>query len=189
MATYVNWFGKDFVFYTRGQLIAALDAWRVALVRESRKAANVKTAIGKARKGSARYLKELAQAKEKFASGKHKQFRKPSPYRKRYDRSVPGEPPRRVTGRGRKSIVGGRKGLEARVGYDTSVAKHMLYHELGIRYKNVGYQQRPTITLTMQKSQALIIAEMRRAIKKKKTLGQRVKSLASRALLKFSKHE
>ena len=48
MATYVNWFGKDFVFYTRGQLIAALDAWRVALVRESRKAANVKTAIGKA---------------------------------------------------------------------------------------------------------------------------------------------
>jgi len=60
--------------------------------------------------------------------------------------SEPGESPRRRTGFGQKNIVFGfdRNAEMARVGY-TRLARYMTFHELGITYSKVGFQQRPTI--------------------------------------------
>ncbi len=60
--------------------------------------------------------------------------------------SLPDESPRRRTGFGHKNIVQGysKSRNVGRVGY-TRAARYMTFHELGIRYKRVGRQQRPTI--------------------------------------------
>lgn len=60
--------------------------------------------------------------------------------------SKPGEAPRRRTGFGHKNIVWGysKQRKAGRVGY-TRNARYMTFHELGIRYKGMGFQQRPTI--------------------------------------------
>ncbi len=60
--------------------------------------------------------------------------------------SRPEESPRRRTGFGHKNIVWGysKQRKVARVGY-TRNARYMTFHELGIRYKRMGFQQRPTI--------------------------------------------
>jgi len=60
--------------------------------------------------------------------------------------SKPPESPRRRTGVGQKNIVYGhnRKLMLVRIGY-TRLARYMTFHELGIRYKKKGKQQRPTL--------------------------------------------
>jgi hypothetical protein len=73
--------------------------------------------------------------------------------------SIPGESPRRRTGFGRKNIVWGYRSTMkvGRVGY-TRDARYMTFHELGIRYRKVGYQQRPTIIPALRDSRAQIVA-------------------------------
>jgi hypothetical protein len=65
-----------------------------------------------------------------------------------------GEPPRRRTGAGQKGIVWGasRPKLEARVGF-TRNARHMTFHELGIRYKRAGFQMRSTLVRMLRLNQ------------------------------------
>lgn len=77
--------------------------------------------------------------------------------------SKPGESPRRRTGFGQKNIVWGsnRQKMESRVGY-TKAARYMTYHELGIRYRHVGFQQRPTIIPSVRNNQARLAGIMRR---------------------------
>jgi len=70
------------------------------------------------------------------------------------DSSKPGEPPRRRTGHGQRNIVCGwtrTPFIEGRVGF-TANARYMMFHELGIRYKRVGFQRRPTIVPTFMKN-------------------------------------
>lgn len=65
--------------------------------------------------------------------------------------SKPGESPRQRTGFGRKNIVMNvlRRLKAVRVGY-TRAARYMIYHELGIRYSKVGFQQRSTIVPSLE---------------------------------------
>jgi hypothetical protein len=76
--------------------------------------------------------------------------------------SKPGESVRRRTGIGQKNIVGGRKGLRARVGY-TAVAKYMTFHELGIRYPRGGKQKRPTLVPVLRRNHVRLAGIMRNA--------------------------
>jgi hypothetical protein len=74
-----------------------------------------------------------------------------------------GEPPRRRTGAGQKGIVWGSSLslLEARVGY-TRNARHMTFHEIGIRYRRAGFQMRSTIVRMLRRNRRRYSAAMRR---------------------------
>jgi len=78
--------------------------------------------------------------------------------------SKPGNPPMRRTGLGQRSIVRGRQGLVARVGYSRN-AMYMMFHELGIRYGR-GLQRRPTLVPAATQGRARINAAARRAARK-----------------------
>lgn len=80
------------------------------------------------------------------------------------DSSKPGESPRRRTGFGRDNIVWGyRRSLqEGRVGY-TKNARYMLFHELGIRFRKVGFQRRPTIIPSLRDNRFRLVELGRRA--------------------------
>jgi len=78
--------------------------------------------------------------------------------------SRPGESPRMRRGIGKRNIVWGydKQLQEARVGY-TAEARYMTFHELAIRYRKKGYQQRPTILPTKRTYRQHLIAFGRRA--------------------------
>lgn len=82
------------------------------------------------------------------------------------DPSKPGESPKRRTGFGQKNIVWGySKTLRAaRVGY-TRAARYMTFHELGIRYKRRGKEQRPTIIPSLMDNRRRILMVGRRAMR------------------------
>lgn len=66
--------------------------------------------------------------------------------------ALPGESPHVRTGFGQKSIVFGKIGpKEFRVGYAAN-ARYMFFHEVGITYRQVGYQQRPTIIPALRRA-------------------------------------
>jgi hypothetical protein len=81
--------------------------------------------------------------------------------------SKPGESPRIRTGFGMRNIVGGMLGLAYRVGY-TRLARYMTFHELGIRYKKAGEQQRPTVVPALRDNLARLGAIFKRAAQAKK---------------------
>ena len=80
------------------------------------------------------------------------------------DPSKPDESPKRRTGFGHKNIVWGysRTLRAARVGY-TRAARYMTFHELGIRYKRRGLEQRPTIVPSLKDNRQRILAVGKRA--------------------------
>jgi hypothetical protein len=82
------------------------------------------------------------------------------------DSSRPGESPRRRTGFGRENIVMGysKQRKEGRVGY-TRNARYMTFHELGIRYKKMGFQQRPTIVPVLRDNPQQLVAVGRAAMR------------------------
>ena len=73
--------------------------------------------------------------------------------------SKPGESPRMRTGFGRRNIVwsASRKRMHARVGY-TRNARYMIYHELGIRYRKVGFQKRAKIVPALRENEQRLAA-------------------------------
>lgn len=80
--------------------------------------------------------------------------------------SKPEESPRRRTGFGRTNIVFGysKQRKEGRVGY-TRNARYMTFHELGIRYKRVGFQRRPTIMPVFRDNRRQLLAVGRAAVR------------------------
>lgn len=80
------------------------------------------------------------------------------------DPSKAGESPKRRTGFGQKNIVWGYSKLlqVARVGY-TRAARYMTFHELGIRYRRRGREQRPTIIPALKDNWLRLIAIGKRA--------------------------
>lgn len=78
--------------------------------------------------------------------------------------SKPGESPKRRTGFGHKNIVWGYSKMlqAARVGY-TRAARYMTFHELGIRYRRRGREQRPTIIPALKDNWLRLIAIGKRA--------------------------
>jgi hypothetical protein len=128
MAVELRIFDKEFRAMVGRKLDAFLQAATLELHRIARKKASisnrgVRVAIKRPRKGGAKTQRTVY------------------PHSSR-----PGESPRRRTGFGHKNIVQGYNAAQqdGRVGY-TRNARYMTFHELGIRYKRVGFQQRPTI--------------------------------------------
>lgn len=82
------------------------------------------------------------------------------------DPSKPGESPKMRTTFGQGEIVWGySKSLQvARVGY-TRAARYMTFHELGIRYKRRGKEQRPTIIPSLVDNQRRILMVGKRAMR------------------------
>ncbi len=80
------------------------------------------------------------------------------------DSSKPDESPRMRTGFGHDNIVQGYSQFlqEGRVGY-THSARYMTFHELGITYSIVGYQQRPTILPALRMNRTRISMAGQRA--------------------------
>lgn len=128
MAVVLRMFDKEFRRLTERQMDAFLSAATLELHRISRRKASisnqgVRVRIKRPRKGGAKTQRTVYPHSSK-----------------------PGESPRRRTGFGHKNIVWGysKQRKAGRVGY-TRNARYMTFHELGIRYKRVGFQQRPTI--------------------------------------------
>jgi len=124
----MKWRGDEFLKLVDKQIVAGLYAAAVELQRLARKKAGVANA------GQTVQQKNVTE-------GSNKNSRTIYP-----NSSKPGESPRRRTGFGQKNIVFGvdESTLVARVGF-TRNARYMTFHELGIRYSKVGFQQRPTI--------------------------------------------
>ena len=128
MAVVLKWRGDEFLKLVDKQIVAGLYAAAVELHRIARKKAGIANA------GQTVQQKNVTE-------GSNKTSRTIYP-----NSSKPGESPRRRTGFGQKNIVFGvdKATQTARVGF-TRNARYMTFHELGIRYANVGLQQRPTI--------------------------------------------
>lgn len=72
--------------------------------------------------------------------------------------SQPGEPPKARTGLGRRSLMVKKKSWkEVRLGWQ-SIAFYMAMHEVGIRYRRAGFQQRPSLRPTVKQNEASLRA-------------------------------
>ena len=146
MAIKLTWHGPEFERFIDAKVVAGLTAAAIELQRISRKKAGIANA-GK-----------TVSVKRKTAGG-NKETRTTYP-----NSSKPPESPRRRTGFGQKNIVMGVDPAQqvARVGY-TRAARYMTFHELGIRYAKVGFQQRPTLVPAARDNRARLTAVFRRA--------------------------
>lgn len=146
MATSVSieWFGEEFSQLVDEKLEVAFDAWWLLLRELSRKEAS-KANPGKRVKVKNARAGGNARSRTIYSSP-----------------SKPNESPRRRTGAGQKGIVGGRQGFKARVGFRRGVL-YMGFHELGINYRVVGFQRRPTIVPTMMRNRSKLVMAMKNA--------------------------
>lgn len=144
---------KEFLRWHDRKVDAYLTAIGSELHRLSRQAASrPNTGV------TARFSKALRE-KRKTEKFKNKRQRTIYP-----DPSKPGESPKRRTGFGQKNIVWGYSRVlqAARVGY-TRAARYMTFHELGIRYRRRGREQRPTIIPALKDNWLRLIAIGKRA--------------------------
>lgn len=153
--TRFKWNGPALEAFNERQLQRGLDAAWIEFQRMCRKRAGIAN-TGKVikKKGGQR-----RGAGGRFVGNKTQRTIYPNS-------SKPGESVRRRTGIGQKNIVGGRRGMRARVGY-TAIARYMTFHELGIRYSS-GIQQRPTIIPTLSRNRDRLARIMARAAQRTK---------------------
>lgn len=149
MTAKLKWHGDKFKNFVRKQVAAGMDATGTELHRICRRAASVpNTGMSVA-------------VKRKSAGGNtSSRTQYPNP-------SKPGESPRMRTGFGQSNIVlnflkDTLGWAMARVGYTRS-ARYMTFHELGIRYRRVGKQQRPTVVPSLRNNLARLRAIFQRA--------------------------
>lgn len=147
---------KAFAQWAARRIDAYLSAITLEVHRLALKAASVPNP------GQVRQFSKAERARRKGGKFKNKTQRTVYPFPSR-----PGESPRMRTGFGRKNIVMGysRTLKEGRVGY-TRLARYMTYHELGIRYRRVGTQQRPTIMPVVRGEPRRLIAVGRAAMRR-----------------------
>lgn len=143
MATVLRWYGDNFRNWSYDHLFEGLKAAGAMLHMISQQKASI------ANTGETRHRKRDTTARGGGARG--------TQYTVYPHSSRPGESPRMRTGFGRRNIVWGadRKRMAARVGY-TRNARYMTYHELGIRYRIVGKQKRPTIIPALEDNLTLL---------------------------------
>lgn len=146
------------------------DAYLTAITREchtlARKAASVPNPGQPKRFSKELRARRRAQKKAALAAGE--KFALSTTQRTVYPfPSKPDESPRMRTTKGHKNIVQGysRARKEGRVGY-TRLARYMAFHELGIRYRRMGFQQRPTIMPVVRGQQPRLLAVGKAAIRR-----------------------
>ena len=168
-----KWNGPALIEYNHRQLEAALEVVWIEFQRMTRKRVGI-TNTGQVikLKGSGKQKRKAGGRIPIYIPGvgwrmsKNKRKRAGIPNRTQItiypNSSKPGESVRRRTGIGQKNIVGGRKGVRARVGY-TAAARYMTFHEVGIRYPRGGKQKRPTLVPTLRRNHQRLAGLMRRA--------------------------